>query len=219
MIGTFSYFLLDDTGFTEDAVNGHIPGIEWTDVNGHEYRAICTSLDFANFMMKSISYDYWVYIKPIGLEQWLKQSERKVYINNNNLIDAPTGDFVTDPDSVSVMVQDPETHLYTRVINEGEVRYMYQFDYFVMLAGKNIPGAIISLYAMVQSDILRREGLFLTQEDEDAWIAAHTEPEPEEEPTDEPPVDEEEEESGEESEEEPLSPGDIGGGEEPTEEP
>ncbi len=161
MICTFSYFLLDGTGFIEDATYGHIPGVKWTDENGHEYRAICTSLDFANFMMKSISYDYSVYIKPYGLTQWLKESSEKIYLYTNNLIHASTGNFVTDPDSVSTMVTDPVTLLSTRVINEGETEYMYQFDYFVLLAGKNIPGAIISLYSMVQSDMLRREGLTL----------------------------------------------------------
>jgi hypothetical protein len=149
-----NFSILEPT-FEED-INGHIPALVWIDENGHGKRAVVTSPNFSGYMYKEIGYSYGVWINPLGTSSWYLESTHHIGINNNNYVDALTGLIIENP--LEQIYDEENNYHYKWEEYPGAIP---QFDFFVMLIGKNLWGEPISLYYLFITDMLRLENLEL----------------------------------------------------------
>jgi len=148
----FTYAVSTRT-YTED-INGSIPGLVWTDENGHVYRAIVLFLN-VDLIQKTCRWSYNVFMQPLNTEYWLSIKIPMMEISNMNFVDASTGMFIDNPYDVIPATESVPEHIKL----DDYPSAMPQFDYFAMLVGKNTPNVPISLYYLFNNEISKVEGL------------------------------------------------------------
>jgi hypothetical protein len=132
-----------------------VPGLEWVDANGHTFKVVITKVDFNDFINKECFFRYQIHMKALGLNDWVFLKEKVEYINNNNVIELSSGFMMPDPsiykDNSGILPDYASTHAL-------------QFNYFVLLLGKNTFNVPVSLYFMLLNRILTLENLTLPNE-------------------------------------------------------
>jgi len=138
-------YYTSENGYFIEKENGIIPGCEWSDNYGNEFRAIVFMFNFNSLQYgQSIEYIYCVESRGVGRSTWINERNVSVEISNSMYLNTITGGLYT----------------YEEASEDGILKqgYIGQLDYFINAIGKGIPEPV-AIYDLMIKEIKRREGL------------------------------------------------------------